>query len=217
MSPKQTIFVLSVIIFGTVALVNADSDTKGCYRRSNFTSEAAGQPLNQLPKASLPDTWEWNNIYGKDFTTMVRNQHIPNYCGSCWAFCATSALSDRIKIRRGAKWPDVNISPQVLLSCDTTLGDLGCAGGDMINAFQWIHENNITDESCSSYQALGWTNGLGCDAEAKCKNCQPSGKCWAQTGAHIYGVESYGRVEGEEAMMNEIYQRGPITCGVAVT
>jgi cathepsin X len=148
---------------------------------------------------------------------MVRNQHIPYYCGSCWAFAATSALSDRIKIRRSAKWPDINISPQVLLSCDTTLGDLGCKGGDMLTAYQWIHENNITDETCSSYQALGWTNGLGCDPMAKCKNCKPSGACWAQTGAHVYGVDSFGQVKGEQAMMNEIFQRGPITCGIAVT
>ncbi len=57
------------------------------------------------------------------------------YCGSCWALCTTSALSDRIKIKRDAKWPDIIISPQVLLTCDKIPGDLGCAGGDMFNAF----------------------------------------------------------------------------------
>ena len=45
-------------------------------------------------------------------------------CGSCWAHAATSALSDRIKIMRNASWPDFNISPQVLISCE--MKDQGC-------------------------------------------------------------------------------------------
>ena len=40
-------------------------------------------------------------------------QHIPQYCGSCWAQAASSSLSDRIKIARKAAWPDVVIAPQV--------------------------------------------------------------------------------------------------------
>jgi len=27
-------------------------------------------------------------------------------------------LSDRIKIARNAAWPDINLSPQVLISCE---------------------------------------------------------------------------------------------------
>ena len=45
----------------------------------------------------------------------AKNQHIPQYCGSCWAQAAASSLSDRIKIARKAAWPDINISPQVCL------------------------------------------------------------------------------------------------------
>jgi cathepsin X len=159
--------------------------------------------------------FDWGNVDGINYLTIARNQHIPNYCGACWAFAAASALSDRIKIARRAAWPDVSISPQVLLSCEQT--DQGCYGGDSFTAYEWISENNITDETCSPFQALGWTNGLQCSAETKCKNCMPGSGCYAQGDAHIYGVSQYGRVAGEEAMMNEIYQRGPISCGMAVT
>lgn len=51
----------------------------------------------------------------------------------------------------------------------------------------------------------------------KCKNCLPGQGCFAQARAKIYGVKEYGAVVGEAAMINEIYQRGPITCSVAVT
>lgn len=45
----------------------------------------------------------------------------------------------------------------------------------------------------------------------------PNRGCWAQERAKIYGVKEYGTLKGEADMMNEIYQRGPITCAIAVT
>ena len=69
------------------------------------------------------------------------------------------------------------MSPQVLISCEEY--DSGCHGGDFISAFKWIGDNNITDETCSSYQARGKDNGIGCTADIKCKNCAPGKGCWA--------------------------------------
>ena len=45
----------------------------------------------------------------------------------------------------------------------------------------------------------------------------PGKGCWAQEHAKIYGVAEYGDVFGELNIMNEIYQRGPVTCAIAVT
>jgi cathepsin X len=91
----------------------------------------------------LPANHFWGNVDNVNYLTFQRNQHIPIYCGSCWAFAATSAFSDRIKIIRKARWPDINISPQVLISCE--MKDHGCSGGDAKTAYEWIHHNNITD------------------------------------------------------------------------
>jgi cathepsin X len=33
---------------------------------------------------------------------------------------------------------------------------------------------------------------------------------------YVYQVDQYGEIQGEAAMMQEIYQRGPIACGIAV-
>ena len=68
----------------------------------------------------LPEQFLWNDVNGTNYLTNVFNQHVPTYCGSCWAHAATSALSDRIKIARNAAWPDINISPQPVISCETT-------------------------------------------------------------------------------------------------
>jgi len=63
------------------------------------------------PIVGYPEDFNWWNVGGVNYLTEVKNQHIPSYCGSCWAQGSTSALSDRIKIARGAAWPDINIAP----------------------------------------------------------------------------------------------------------
>lgn len=85
----------------------------------------------------LPLNFWWGNVSNKNFLTFQRNQHIPIYCGSCWAHAVTSSLSDRIKIMRNASWPDINLSPQILISCDYK--NDGCDGGDPRTAYRWIH------------------------------------------------------------------------------
>jgi len=124
-------------------------------------------------------------------------------------------LSDRIKIARNAAWPDINIAPQVLISCS---GDDGCHGGEAYNAFEWMHNNEVTDETCSIYRARGHDNGEKCSPEIMCENCShdKSKGCWAMDNYKIYHADEYGKVSGEENMMQEIYQRGPIACGIAV-
>ena len=114
----------------------------------NFTEQGVVRET-LTPVNDLPEQWIWNNINGTNFLTNVRNQHIPQYCGSCWAHASTSVLSDRIKIARNAAWPDINIAPQVLISCQDTA--LGCHGGSPLTAFRYMHTHEITDETCSIY------------------------------------------------------------------
>jgi cathepsin X len=44
----------------------------------------------------------------------------------------------------------------------------------------------------------------------------PNEPCFVPDTYYTYRTEEYGQVSGEEAMMQEIYQRGPIACGIAV-
>lgn len=48
-----------------------------------------------------------------------------------------------------------------------------------------------------------------------CRNCEPGEACFIPDKYQVYQVENYGAVTGEENMMQEIYQRGPISAGIA--
>eukprot|EP00549_Striatella_unipunctata_P025469 CAMPEP_0118690244 /NCGR_PEP_ID=MMETSP0800-20121206/9991_1 /TAXON_ID=210618 ORGANISM="Striatella unipunctata, Strain CCMP2910" /NCGR_SAMPLE_ID=MMETSP0800 /ASSEMBLY_ACC=CAM_ASM_000638 /LENGTH=210 /DNA_ID=CAMNT_0006587839 /DNA_START=293 /DNA_END=922 /DNA_ORIENTATION=- len=107
------------------------------------------------------------------------NQHIPQYCGSCWAHAALSVLADRIKISRilsssynnnnhnntaaGANnnndnnnnnIDDINLSIQHVLNCATDMAG-SCHGGKESGTYQWIHQKNgfVVYDTCQPYLA----------------------------------------------------------------
>ena len=51
--------------------------------------------LTKVSSSALPTGWDWRE---KGLMSTDLNQHIPVYCGSCWAHAAFSSLADRIKV-----------------------------------------------------------------------------------------------------------------------
>jgi cathepsin X len=137
-----------------------------------------------IPVNDLPEQWLWNDANGTNFLTNVRNQHVPQYCGSCWAHAATSSFSDRIKIARNAAWPDINIAPQVLISCEHN--SLGCHGGNALTAYEFMSKHEMTDETCSIYTGRGLDNGQQCSPMTKCRNCTPGEACVVPDEYYVY-------------------------------
>ena len=101
------------------------------------------------------------------------------------------------------------------VSCETD--DDGCSGGDPYNVYKWLHENEGTDETCSIYRARGHLNGAECAPALKCLNCWPDHPCFIPDSYYVFQADEYNAVSGEANMMQEIYQRGPIACGLADT
>ncbi|EGC28338.1 hypothetical protein DICPUDRAFT_44383 [Dictyostelium purpureum] len=186
-----------------------------CYVRKNegrTEKITSPMPHEYLSLEDLPDSFDWRNVSGVNYITENRNQHIPQYCGSCWSFASTSALSDRIKIQRKAAFPDVNLAPQHLINCE--IGG-SCDGGDPLSVMEGLSSDGkqvAVDETCAPYQAK---NGLGCTPT--CKNCFPNGTCVAVAKFPSVQVTQYGSIRGASKMMAEIYARGPIACSIDAT
>jgi len=103
------------------------------------------------PPASFDSRTEWGSMCAS--TKEIRDQAA---CGSCWAFGAAEAMTDRICIAsKGASKP--HISAQDLASCCHTCG-MGCNGGYPEAAWNWYRGTGIvtggqygTNQGCMPY------------------------------------------------------------------
>lgn len=136
-------------------------------------------PHETLNTTALPANWSWANANGKNYLSWTRNQHIPQYCGSCWAMGTTSALADRINIQNDNTWPKVTLSPQVVINCQ---GGGTCEGGNPGGVYEFAHKHGIPDDTCQQYKAENPPDGFKCDAMQVCKTCvpppPPPGETW---------------------------------------
>ncbi|KAG7393967.1 hypothetical protein PHYPSEUDO_000144 [Phytophthora pseudosyringae] len=224
------------VMLSALLLHPADAEQEGCRcKRTMKGREHLHPKLHPLPTMSLdegkeleqlPEHLDWCE---RGFCVPSWNQHIPQYCGSCFAHGAMSSAQDRIKIlnkRRKYTGADVMLGRQSFLNCAPGHGlSAGCDGGEASDVYEFMRRYGLPDESCLPYNATDHTkfqatNGT-CPPNGYCMNCMytPQSKtepqCFPVTKMVRYRAKSHGHLSGELAMMKEIMKGGPITCGIA--
>jgi len=173
---KNIILVATLIAFKIRYVACTEIKFEGDEKRSNYILSPL--PYTYLDETSLPRAFNWGSVDGKSMLTHMLNQHIPQYCGSCWAHSSMSSLADRIKIARNGIGPDINLSIQFLLNCGAFAGS--CHGGSAIRAYEFIWKNSfIPFDTCLSYLACSSESDNGfcpyvntnCSAQNTCRTC----------------------------------------------
>ena len=143
---------------------------------------------------TVPDSWDWRNVNGKNWMTPIRNQLS---CGSCVAFGTLGAVEAVLQIELN-RTIEHDLSESHLFYC----GGGSCSSGWMIsNAVRFIKDIGVPDEDCFPYIPRDT------DCEESCKD-----------GDHRSIKAREGRRVGGFPSSNETYlQQALITYGPLIT
>lgn len=184
-------------------------------------------PHSYIDEDDLPDDFNWGDVDGVNYLTHSLNQHIPQYCGSCWAHGSVSALADRVKIARKNKGDDINLSIQFILNCGGKVAG-SCHGGYHTGTYQFIKDTGfIPFDTCMSYMACSPDSTEGfcehvdttCSAANTCRTCDTfagmGGSCSEIDIFPNVTVAEYGEISMDaHKIMAEIYARGPVAATI---
>jgi cathepsin B len=160
--------------------------------------------------AAVPDSFDsrtnWPNCASMK---AVRDQ---SDCGSCWAFGAVEAMSDRECVYNNR---DHSYSAEQMNSCSGECGS--CDGGDPGCAWDYWQSTGLVEEVCRPYSLPGCDHHIANSSNPCPSNEYPTPACvkkclsnssltWAKD---VHKSTSSYTASGEADIMAEIYQNGP--------
>jgi len=181
--------------------------------------------ISAAEAAAVPDNFDSRDQWGAKCpsTKEVRDQA---NCGSCWAFGAAEAMTDRLCIATNGS-DTTHLSAADLNSCCTSCG-MGCNGGYPSAAWSyWVNQGlvsggNYKGGGCFPYQLANCdhhtTGKYGpCPAIVPTPTCTKkceNGADWTKEKRH--GKTSYGVPARVADIQNEIMTHGPVEVAFTV-
>ncbi|KHJ44510.1 papain family cysteine protease, partial [Trichuris suis] len=163
--------------------------TMNGYKRSTGGLKRDAKIYAPQPVSSAPKNIDWRKL---GLVTPVKDQKA---CGSCWAFSATGSLEGQHMRKYGSL---VSLSEQNLVDCSSKFGNMGCNGGLMEQAFEYIKSNGgIDTEKSYPYE--------GIDGKCRFNN--------ATIGATDHGYVDIMK-DNETALMLAVANVGPVSVAI---
>lgn len=192
-------------------------------------AEFDAQPVHLLSASDIPDNFDsranWNDC---ESIKEIRDQ---SGCGSCWAFGAAGAMSDRVCIASGQK-DQRRISSEDILECCMICG-MGCNGGFLYPT--WLNWKQFGVVTGSLYQNNDWCKAYKfppCNHHSEgpyedcskyhfktpsCEKACPNKEYKkAYKDDKIYASKVYNVKGGEAEIQKEIMTNGPVEAAFMV-
>jgi cathepsin B len=164
-----------------------------------FLGDYSNEAYAETELTAVPTDFDARQKWPK-YVHPIRDQ---GGCGSCWAFAASEAFSDRLAIASNGKANFV-LSAEDLVSCDK--GNGGCQGGWADEAFRYIESNGLVTDNCFPYTAGG---GKAPACRANCVDGSPFKKYKCVKGSIVHPTT-------REATKSELFNNGPLDGGFTV-
>lgn len=201
-------FTLLITICLSLSIINSELISHGYFKGmtiDNFKQRLGFinfLPLrNDIPKGEinedLPSHFDSREKWGKAIHPIRDQAH----CGSCWAFGATEALSDRFAING----IDVILSPQDMVSCNKA--NHGCEGGNLVLAWTYLGLTGAVTEDCFPYVSQ---DGHAPQCITKCVDSAVEYKKYKASSL----IPTLPKTI--EAIKTEIFHNGPVETGFSV-
>lgn len=179
-------------------------------------------PVKQMLLAeNIPENFDSRTAWPK--CTSISEIRDQSNCGSCWAFGAVEAMSDRICIASGQTRQD-RLSSENLVSCCSSCGD-GCNGGYPSAAWSYWQDTGIVTgdlygdaNTCQPYSlppcdhhTTGKYNPCSGDSDTpSCENTCQSGYSTSYNDDLRFASSSYSVSSDEASIQTEIMTHGPV-------
>mmetsp|Transcript_42121 Transcript_42121/g.78288 ORF Transcript_42121/g.78288 Transcript_42121/m.78288 type:complete len:351 (+) Transcript_42121:64-1116(+) len=166
----------------------------------NISNRVSGLSECALPDVDVPEVFDARQKWPLCF--------LPPYemgnCSASWALAAAASLSQRICIASPRKHASLRLSPQQLLSCDTS--NKGCQGGSLDTVWDYMMSEGLVSESCFPYQANGTLPCSICDEEPMRLACV----CRLSTSQIRREIFLHGPIVAAITLMNDflVYRSG---------
>jgi len=145
----------------------------GSLKRKHKPSDLSLKEVRASTGASIPISYDLRQLYPKSLS--INNILNQGDCGSCWAFGTSESLSDRLYIASNGSI-DVQLSPQILVSCDWE-GNDGCNGGVPQLAWTYMEMSGLPTLECVPYSD---GNGKSVPCAHECSNGDSFKKYYAK-------------------------------------